>query len=468
MVPTLIKPSPPSAAPNLSPSGSMDDSSTTSSNSEPLSPERVGLGDEASKQRRKKKKKRRGHSEVYDFLDSQENNIGQSCKHGMLDKGGREAEEDEDEDENWEWEIRESGGGGRVKSKKTKSRARLPDEWVPPQQPMSPTMPAATPTKAANATSASSDSSALNSSSGPVLFSPTAQIPTSFTNPSHASLATDSPPRSYEPMCVDEFPSSPKIGEKANKDKVPVNRPEQSSSSVANVASKSGIAGDVNSSLALMTGDNLSPISQTFSFLDSVLQTPPGSTPDSQTTTPVTNTPSLAAAALTRSSLTEALSPISQANSVFTNSKSTPDLLPTSALPTSPSPPAAAITQPPTFAVGSALDVNAKPSMPSATLTMTAPTPFVNTAETMHGTTASASTTTTPAVMPLKSPGSPCKKLATATPPLDTHPKSVAMAISPAIVTHPPSVTPAVPPSLTAQSEHQESSSSQLPPLEGW
>ncbi|XP_030016511.1 formin-like protein 8 [Sphaeramia orbicularis] len=124
-----------STAPILSPSGSMDDSSPTSSTSEPLSPERAGPGGEVGKQQqRRRKKKRKGRDEVYDFLDRQENNVGQSDKSGLQDKGEQEEEEDEDEEENWEWEIRESGGGGRVRGRKTKSRARLPEEWGAPQQ----------------------------------------------------------------------------------------------------------------------------------------------------------------------------------------------------------------------------------------------------------------------------------------------------------------------------------------------
>ncbi|XP_076600827.1 uncharacterized protein LOC143329053 isoform X7 [Chaetodon auriga] len=463
-----------STAPILSPSGSVDDSSPTSSNSEPLSPERVGLGGEAGKQQqRRKKKKRKGHDEVYDFLDSQENNICQSDKHGMLDKGRQVVEEDEDEEENWEWEIRESGGGGRVKGKKTKSRARLPEEWGAPQQPISPKLATVTPSGATTADSGPSDSKAPNSSPSPLLPSAPAQTPTSFTNHSHASLVRDSSPRSYEPMCVDDFPASPKDSlKKAHEEKVASRQPEANSSSAASAANKSSVAGDVSGSLILMTGDNLSPVSQTFSFLDSVLQTPPGSTPDSQTTTPVTNTPSLATAALTKSIPTETVIPASQANSVFSPCKSTPDLLPTSALSTNQSPLAATITHPPTLAGGSVLNVDAKPFVPSAKLisstttpSMTASTPiFSTTAEASTGTTAATSATTL--ATPLSSSVSALKNEATPTSPPDTPPQNVAIPISQATANPPSSVTPAAPPSLPAHSEHQESSSSPLPPLE--
>uniref|UniRef100_A0A3Q1G6M2 Microtubule-associated protein 4-like n=1 Tax=Acanthochromis polyacanthus TaxID=80966 RepID=A0A3Q1G6M2_9TELE len=424
-----------SAAPVLSPSGSMDDSSPTSSNSEPLSPERVGPGGEAGKQQqRRRKKKRKGRDEVYNFLDSQENNVGQSDKQ---DQSRREAEEDEDEEENWEWEIRESGGGGRVKGRKTKSRARLPEEWGAPQQPISPT-PATVAT----------DPQASN----PALPSAPEKIPTSFTNCSHASLATDSSPRSYEPMCIDDFPVSVKDRHKANEEKVSTSKPEPNTGLASSAAAKSSISGDVSSSLALMTGDNLSPVSQTFSFLDSVLQTPPGSAPDSQTTTPITNTPSLATASLIKSTPTETVS--AQSSSVV---KSTPDLPSTSTLSTSPPLAAPAPTLLPAAAVGSGLNVDAKPFVPSAafmssTVTSSA-APVVSTAAVAASTTSST---------PVSSTSAPCKTEATPTSSSDTAPKSVATSFS----SPPPSITQAAPPCLPAHSEHQESSPPQLPPLE--
>ncbi|XP_031143407.1 microtubule-associated protein 4 isoform X5 [Sander lucioperca] len=440
-----------SAAPILSPSSSMDDSSLTSSASEPLSPERVGPGGEAAKQQqRRRKKKRKGHDQVYDFLDSQENNVGQSDKH----KDG--LEEDEDGEENWEWEIRESGGGGRVKGRKTKSRARLPEEWGV-QQPISPTLATVTPTWATTANSGPSDSKAPDSYHSPVLPSAPTQIPTSFINRSHANLATDSSPRSYEPMCVDDFPLSAEDGQKHNEEKVSPSKPEPNSTA-ASVANNSSLGEDVSGSLALLTGDNLSPVSQTFSFLDSVLQTPPGSTPDSQSTTPITNTPSLSTAPLTKSTPTEIGILASQATSVFNPSKSTPDLPPTSALSTNPSPLAAADTHPPITAVGSSLNVDAKPFVPSATLVSSTATPST--------TAPSPAVSTAAAATPLSSSASPCKNEATPTSSSDTPPKGVATTFSSATATPSPSITPAAPPSLPAHSEHQESSSPQLPPLE--
>ncbi|XP_062284721.1 microtubule-associated protein 4-like [Scomber scombrus] len=425
-------------APILSPSGSVDDSSPSSSTSEPLSPERAGLGGEAGKQQqRRRKKKRKGRDEVYDFLDSQQNNINQSDKHGMQDKGGQEVEEDEDEEENWEWEIRESGGGGRVRGRKGKSRARLPEEWGAPHKPDSPTL--ATEAKAAD--------------------SAPAQIPTSFTNISHASLVTDSSPRFYEPMCVADFPVSTKDGQKANEEKVPTSKPEPNVSLTA-AGNKSSLAGDVSGSLALMTGDNLSPVSQTFSFLDSVLQTPPGSTPDSQTTTPITNTPSLATAPLAKSTPAGTAAPASQTSSVFSPSKNTPDLPPASAFSTKSSPLAYAETHHPTAAVGSALNVDAKPFVPSASLMSSTATPTTTAAS--SGTAAIASTTTS--TMPLCSTITPTKSEVTHLSPSGTPPQAVATPFSTATTS--PSITPAAPPSLPAHSEHQESSSPLLPPLE--
>ncbi|XP_074543992.1 uncharacterized protein LOC141803859 isoform X2 [Halichoeres trimaculatus] len=415
-----------STAPVLSPSGSMDDSS--SSTSEPLSPERVGLGGENGKQQqRRKKKKRKTQNEAYDFLDNQENSFDPSDKRGAQDKGRQD--QDEDEDENWEWEIRESGGGGRVKGKKTKSRARLPEEWGAPQQPLSPTLASVAPNLAPAAD-----------------FGPTDSKTPNATNRSYASPVTDSSPRSYEPMCVDDFPMSAKEGQKAAEDKVLTSKPEPNMAAVTSAATRS-LAGDVSSSLALMTGDNLSPVSQTFSFLDSVLQTPPGSTPDSQTTTPVTNTPSLVTAPLAKTIPDSG--PASLITSAVSPSKSTP---PASTLFTSPSLFAAADTPPPK--TGSVLNVDAKPFVPSASLTSSLVTPIM--------TTAAPATST----MPPSSSASPFKNEATPQPPKDTPPKSVETPPSSVTVTPSPTVTPAAPPSLPARSEHQESSSPKLPPME--
>nr|XP_043878876.1 microtubule-associated protein 4-like isoform X6 [Solea senegalensis] len=376
-----------SAAPVLSPSGSIDDISPSSSASDD-STERVGG------EQRRRKKRRKSHDEVYDFLDSQEKNISQSEKGGQ---GGVDNEEEEEEEENWEWEIRESGVGGRVKGKKTKTRARLPKEWGAPQQPISPTPASIAPTWA---------TPGPNSNPSPVLTSASAQIPTSFTNHSHASLLTDLSQRSYEPMCVDDFQDVPKATEVSN------SKPEAGVSITAGATTaKAGSAGDAGRSLVLLTGENLSPVSQTFSFLDSVLQTPQCSTPESQTTTPITNTPYLATAPLTKSTPKEIVIPASDSFSV---SKNLPLLTPASKTSTVPA------------AVGSALNVNAKPFVPAAT-----------------------------SALPLGS--APAPPTSSSNAPLT----SVATCLSSA-----PPITPKAPPSLPAHSEHQESSSPQLPPLE--
>ncbi|XP_027876227.1 microtubule-associated protein 4-like isoform X1 [Xiphophorus couchianus] len=414
----------PSAAPVLSPSGSMDDSSPTSSNSEPPSPERVGTGGETGKLRRRKKK-RKGSDEVYDFLDERENNTGRSDKHRM-----QEEEDDRDEEENWEREIRESGGGGRVKGRKTKSRARLPEEWGAPQQPVSPTPATVAPRF-------------------PLDTAPE-QIPTSFTNCSHVSLVEDPSPRAYEPMCVVDYPLSNKDGPKPNEEKVSTSKPEANSSFTTNTATKSG---DVSESLALLTGDNLSPVSQTFSFLDSVLQTPPGSTPDSQTTTPITNTPSVATASLTRSIPTETAMPALQPPSAFNPSKSTPD--PALTPSTNPTPPAPAT-------VTSTLNVNAEPFIPSGTfMSSTAASAVSSATAALPGT--PAPMTTTSASL-LCSSSAPFKNEATPSSSSDTPQKGVGMPVSSPNLSS--SITRAVPPSFLAHSEHQESSSTQLPLLE--
>ncbi|XP_014916411.1 microtubule-associated protein 4-like isoform X2 [Poecilia latipinna] len=415
----------PSAAPVLSPSGSMDDSSPTSSNSEPPSPERVGPGGETGKQRRRKKK-RKGSDEVYDFLDERENNAGRSDKHRMQE------EEDDRDEENWEREIRESGGGGRVKGRKTKSRARLPEEWGAPHQPVSPTPATVAPRF-------------------PLDTAPE-QIPTSFTNCSHVSLVKDASSRAYEPMCVVDYPLSNKDGSKPNEDKVSTSKPEANSSFTTNTATKSG---DVSESLALLTGDNLSPVSQTFSFLDSVLQTPPGSAPDSQTTTPITNTPSVATVSLTRSIPMETAMPASQSPSAFNPSKSTADpaLTPSTNLP----PPAPAT-------VASTLNVNAEPFIPSGTLLSSTAASAVSTATAALPGTPAPMTTTTTSASPLCSSSAPFKNEASPSSSSDTPQKGVGMPLSSPNLSS--SITQAAPPSFLAHSEHQESSSTQLPLLE--
>ncbi|KAM9323170.1 uncharacterized protein KZ484_021290 [Pholidichthys leucotaenia] len=428
-----------SAAPILSPSGSVDDSSPTSSNSEPLSPERVGPGGEAGRQQqRRRKKKRKARDEVYSLLDSQENDIGQVDSHGKQGMGPTKVGEDEDEEENWEWEIRESGGGGRVKGRKTKSRARLPEEWGAPQHPVSPTPASVAPKWATGADFGLNDSKAPNSNPSPSLPSAPEQIPSSLTNCSFTSLVTDSSPRSYEPMSLGDFSMSVQDGQNTSQEEVLTSKPESSISSAAGSTSKSALVGDVSSSLALMAGDNLSPVSQTFSFLDSVLQTPPGSTPDSQTTTPITNTPSLTTAAVSKTILAESAIPASQ-TSVYNPPKSSPDLSPPSALTTNPLPLTTTETHPPTT-VRSDPNAEAKPSIPSVTVLSSTATPNVI-------------GTTSPA--PKASLTDPCKNEAT--------PSSATLLSS---ATPPSPITQVAPPSLPPHSEHQESSSPQLPPAE--
>lgn len=391
----------------------MDDISP--SNSTALSPDIVGPGVlESQQQQRQKQTKRNGYDIVYDFSDTQENNL----KHGIEDKSGQEAEEDEEDEENWECEFRESGGGGRVKSKKSKSRARLPEEWGAPPLSIAPTL-------------STSASTAAN------------PRPSDLAEGSQSVLGTDLSSRSYEPMCVDHFPPPAAVDHKANKADVS-SKPEP-------VIGKSAPAGLIHDSLSLVTGDSLSPVSQTFSFLDSVLQTPPGSAPDSQTTTPITNTSSLAGtgAALKKSSPTETLIPTAQANSI---SKNASDLTPSSAL-SSPLPLGTTATPLPAAVVSSSLNVNAKPFFPSATCASTA-----------------SANTTSPSIPSLTSPASAYKSETAPTSALDTAPKNTATVICPAAATPPLSITPAAPTSTSvlALSEHQESSPSQLPPVEGW
>ncbi|XP_038127676.1 microtubule-associated protein 4 isoform X1 [Cyprinodon tularosa] len=420
-----------STAPVLSPSGSVDDSSPTSSNSEPLSPERMGTGGETGKQRRRKKK-RKGSDEVYDFLEEQEINTNQSKECRMQDEDGRVAEEDRDE-ENWEWDIRESGGGVRVKGRKTKSRARLPEEWGAPLQPVSPT-PAAVAPKF-------------------LLDTAPDQIPTSFINCSHASLVKDPSPRAYEPMCDVDYPLSGKNGQKANEDKVLTSKQEINSSPTTNTTSKTG---DVGGSLALLSGENLSPVSQTFSFLDSVLQTPPGSTPDSQTTTPITNTPSIATASLTKSFPAESAIPSSQPSSVFNPAKTISDP-PTAFTPSTNPPP------PPPATAASTLNVNAEPFVPSGMFMSPTATPAVSTVTAaLPGSPAPLSTTSS--VSPLCSSLAHSKNETTPSSLSDTSPKSVGMSLSSPNPSS--SITQAAPPSFLIHTEHQESSSTQLPLLE--
>lgn len=432
LVPPLIKPSP-LAATILSPSGSMDDSSPTSSPSESLSPERAGLGGEAGKQQlRRRKKKRKGRDEMYNFFDSQKNDVSQIDVHGVQDKGRQEVDEDENEEENWEWEIKESGGGGRMKSRKTKTRARLPEEWGAPPQPVSPIPATVAPSWVPPTGSGPYDCNAPNSG---------------FTKVSSTNPTTDSSSRSYEPMCVDDFPVTAKDWQKANEDKgVPI-QPEQNLTLQASAANKTSVAGNVSASLALMTGDNLSPVSQTFSFLDSVLQTPPGSTPDSQTATPVVNTPSLSTQA-------EVPAPVLRTSPVSSLS--------------------IAETQRSMTSAESSLNVGTKIVAPSDTSKFspitprtTAATPAVDNISAAAAEPA-ASVFTATSTNPLGCPAAQMKSEVAHPSSSDTLTKAVATPFTPSTATPPPSTTPAAPLSRPAHSEHQESSSPLLPPLEGW
>ncbi|XP_053738458.1 microtubule-associated protein 4-like isoform X1 [Synchiropus splendidus] len=398
------------AAPILSPSGSLEDSSPTSSTSETLSPVRTGSGAEGKQQQRRRKKKKKGRDEVYSLLDSQEKNV-QSDKHGHQD------EDDEDED-NWEWEIRESGGGGRVRGRKSKSRARLPEEWGAPQQPVSPIPATTAPTWATAADPHPTDSNAADRVAVP--------SPAKVTKNSHA---TNSAPRSYEPMCVDDFPVPTKEWQKPKGSEVN-SRPEPADG--VTPTNKNNIPADVSATLALISGENLSPVSQTFSFLDSVLQTPPGSTPGSQTTTPITNTPSLAT--MPKPTTAEAANTTSL-TSPFSNN-----------------PPNVSTTMfSPNTSVKSSLNVDAKPFVPSASF--------------VPSTSAPITTVSFPPLAPAAVSAFSIGSLSSMQAPASaSSPHTVFTTTAASTATPPPSTTPA--PSLPTHSELQGSSSPLLPPLE--
>ncbi|XP_061746100.1 uncharacterized protein LOC133544887 [Nerophis ophidion] len=394
-----------SPAPILSPSGSVDDSSPTSSTSEHLSPEHFGAGCEAGKQQqRRKKKKRKDSDEVHSILNSRDNN-GQYDKHGSQDKGEQWVEDDEEE--NWEWGVKDGGAGGRVRGRKSKSRARLPEEWGAPQKATSLTSDTVAPTWATVADKGPLDSDARNSNKSQCF--PSMQIPTSSTDHSRSVLATESSSRSNDWQNV-------------------TSKPQPVISSAGNTPSKSSVAGAVRDDLAFLTGDNLSPVSQTFSFLDSVLQTPPDSTPDSQNPTPITNTPSLASAALSTS--VEADVPSSQTTVV------------------SPSP--VKETHRPKTTFESVLNADAKPFVPSASL--------------MSSTSSLPAATTVVSALPSSGTGGTeftqlsCPPITNSEIPKPPSPDTVPKAAG----TLPFSTT--VSPSLLAHSKNQESAS----PLEGW
>ncbi|XP_019724829.1 microtubule-associated protein 4-like [Hippocampus comes] len=401
-----------SAAPPLSsPSGSVEDSSPTSSTSEPLSPERSGC-DAGKQQQRRKKKKRKGRDEAYGFLDSQEKN-GHSEKR---DQGGREAEEDDEEADALEWEVRESGAGGRVKGKKSKSRARLPEEWGAPQQPASPIPAAVAPTWTPATDFGALDRKAGKSDPGQGSSAPM-QIATGLTNRSRDGLAADSSLGSFETGSVQDYPMS--TGDRRNVTGV---------SAPANASDKSSAVGD----FALTAGGDLSPVSQTFSFLDAVLQTPPGSTPDSQHATPITNTPLLATAASSVS--TDVPVPSSGPPSGLDPYAS--DAPPTFAVSPKPRPSAVAQTPYSKAALESVLTVDARPFVPSASR--------IAPAAGIAGTAVDPPSALGESVVKPASPKSPAK--AEATPAAFTPP-----AVAPSLLTHP---------------KQQESASPLLSPLE--
>ncbi|CAL8278038.1 unnamed protein product [Lota lota] len=451
------------SAPALSPSGSLEDSSSASSASEPLGPHRTGPeGEVARQQQRRRKKKRKSRDEVYNMLDRQN---GQSGSNGTIspasaaitaiERGRREeddGEEEEEEGESWEWEIKGRGGGGggaaaggRVRGRKNKSRMRLPEEWGPPQESTSPTQPmAGVPQWGADAQSGPAGSKPLG-------------FPTCVTNPAHASVAAcETSARSYEPMCVDDFPMTAQDSQ-ANPKETKAATDSAVNVSAANATKADAV--DDSGSLALLSGENLSPVSQTFSFLDSVLQTPPASTPSSQTTTPITNTPSVVAKTTPPDTTATFLQTSTACHPTSSPSKNTQEVSLTTLAPSfTPSPLAAAaaiVDPPPCAPSGSGLNPDAKPFVPSGS------SPGVVSSM------ASLSCTATPGqslTAPLASTVAPTPTVSIAIP-ATTSPRSP----PPASVT---SVTPAAPPapSLPAHSEYRDASSPPpptLPLLEG-
>ncbi|XP_030220081.1 microtubule-associated protein 4 isoform X5 [Gadus morhua] len=464
-----------SAAPALSPSGSLEDSSSASSASEPLGPHRTGPeGEVARQQQRRRKKKRKSRDEVYNMLDRQN---GQSGSNGMIspastditatERGGREEddgeEEEEEEEESWEWDIKGRGGGGggaaaggRVRGRKNKSRMRLPEEWGPPQEPPSPCQPVVgAPHWGPDAQPGPAGSKPLGS-------------PTCVTNPARAGVAArESSARSYEPMCVDDFPLTARDSQAHAKGTEAASDPAATAISSVASAPKADAADD-SGSLGLLSGENLSPVSQTFSFLDSVLQTPPASTPSSQTTTPLTHTPSMVAKTTLPDTTTATCLQTSTAchptacHPASSPSKNTPEVsLTTLAPPSTPSPlaaAAAAVEPPPSAPIGSGLNPDAKPFVPFGS----SPPGVVSSAASLScAATPSQSLTTAP----LASTVAPPPAVSIATPAATTNPPSP----PPASVT---SVTPTTPPApcLPAHSEHRDASSPPpptIPLLEG-
>ncbi|XP_042629092.1 microtubule-associated protein 4-like isoform X3 [Cyprinus carpio] len=91
--------------------------------------EEKSIEEGTGKQQKRKKKKRKNREEMYDLLDSlgspdSEETPSESSNHGCPSPPSR------DEDI-WESEIQERGGG-RIKAKKGKSRMKLPEDWSAP------------------------------------------------------------------------------------------------------------------------------------------------------------------------------------------------------------------------------------------------------------------------------------------------------------------------------------------------
>ncbi|XP_034145601.1 microtubule-associated protein 4 isoform X2 [Esox lucius] len=320
----------------LSPSDSVEESPS----SDPLSPrgshsqengsgdDRVGRGvDSGSKQQRRKKKKRRPRDEMYDFLDRQEA-TNAKVEEGDTESGasdGPRSPSSPGKEESWECDIR-GRGGGRVRGRKNKSRMKLPEEWGAPG--LEPTVPHVTPASVAPESAMITASGHLSSTlenisslvADPQANPFSGQVPTAppltenpkpsaiFTtdpaltdtstsnlnmleHPSPAKVRMDwengtpvktaaSPAPHYEPLCKDVLPHTEDEAATCLTDKASSDH-----------RCTDGMVPTDQQQLGPPSSPGFSPrVSQTFSFLDSVLQTPPAGTPasrpQSQTTTP--------------------------------------------------------------------------------------------------------------------------------------------------------------------------------------
>ncbi|XP_062338216.1 microtubule-associated protein 4 isoform X2 [Osmerus eperlanus] len=334
-------------APPLSPGDSVDES-PPSSTSEPLSPSGGSVEEKGGggKQQKRKKKKRRPRDEVYNFLDRQEAQGDGQSESAASDNAALSPASSPQEEEPWEWEIRGrgGGGGGRVKGRKNKSRMKLPEEWGAPQEPASPTPASVAPGWATATDTGPVAASALEDSlssqddpqTGPFSLTdckPNAahQIDSSHTllgNSDSLSLSpgmpsamsnpikpdqgptehTPSSPRPYEPMCLDDFPMSSAVSKAAPQ--------------------RQGLAGtladhgqETGKEQAAPGSPCLSPVSQTFSFLDSVLQTTPATTPISQAT-PLVNLSTPAPLSQTSAHPTQTSSPFDPVSPTLQHSSS--------------------------------------------------------------------------------------------------------------------------------------------------